>query len=113
MEDKWDIYQFEGHLYFARSWQGKLVFRAKIDLNKEELNLIWVEADLKSADGDTALVVRQVDFLIKSHLYRRETPHPIPANFPAQADEIAAYSMSQFGRWASFATYEDTTKIRL
>ena len=113
MEDKWDIYHFEGHLYFARSWQGKLIFRVKAELNKEQLHLTWVEADLKGVDGDAALAVREVDFLVKSHLYRRETPHPLPTNFPAVADKIAAYSMSQFGRWASFATYEDTTKIRL
>ena len=30
MEDKWDIYLFDGNLYFARSWTGDLVYKARL-----------------------------------------------------------------------------------
>jgi hypothetical protein len=107
MEDKWDIYLYDGYLYFARSWTGALVFRAKIDFTGQEAVLSLVEANPQVAADDPDFVIRQVDFLVKSHLYRIETPHPLPPDFPDDPEQIALYSFSQYGRWASFATYED------
>lgn len=110
MEDKWDIYMFDGYLYFSRSWTGGLVFRTKIEFTSQEAIISSVEANSEVASGDASLAVRQVDFLVKSHLYRREVPHPLPPGFPDDPQQIALYSFSQYGRWASFATYEDTTR---
>jgi hypothetical protein len=113
MEDKWDIYLYDGHLYFARSWSGELRFRAKIDLGVPEAKISWVEAELEGDFQEPAFVVRAVDFLMKSHLYGREVPHPISTGFSNDPETIARFSMSMFGRWASFAAVEDTTLIRL
>jgi len=111
MEDKWDIFLLDGHLYFARSWTGDLVFRAKVAFEGEEVVISRVEANSKTIAGDGALAVRQVDFLVKSHLFMREVPHPLPAGFPDNPEQIALYSFAQYGRWGSFATYEDTTLV--
>ena len=45
MEDKWDIYLYDGHLYFARSWTGELVFRAVIEFAAPQAVLTTVEAN--------------------------------------------------------------------
>jgi hypothetical protein len=113
MEDKWDIYLFDGQVYFSRSWTGELVFRAEIVFDGGEAVITLVEADAEAVAGDGALAVRQVDFLVKSHLARCEVPHPLPSGFPDKPKQIALYSYRQYGRWASFASYEDTTLIRV
>jgi hypothetical protein len=113
MEDKWDIYLYDDHLYFARSWSGELRLRAKIDFAAPEARIPWVEADLRGELGDPIFVISTVDFLMKSHLYRSETPHPIPQGHSDDPQKIAAFSMNVFGRWASFAKLGDTTGIPL
>jgi hypothetical protein len=113
MEDKWDIYLYDGFLYFARSWSGDLRLRAKIDFEDPDARIPWVEAELRGDYGDPIFVISTVDFLMKSHLYRRELPHPIPEGFSDNPETIAAFSMNIFGRWASFARLGDTSGISM
>ena len=113
MEDKWEVYLYEGYLYFARSWTGDLVFRARINFTASQANITSIDADGQAASQNSTYIVRQVDFLVKSHLYRREVPHPLPEDLANDTQVIALFSFSQYGRWASFATYEDTTQIRI
>jgi hypothetical protein len=113
MEDKWDIFLLDGYLYFARSWTGDLIFRAKVNPSDSGIIISSIDANTQTVKGDRSLAIRQVDFLFKSHLLRQEVPHPLPGNFPADPQQIAAYSFHWFGRWGSYATYEDTTKARL
>jgi hypothetical protein len=58
------------------------------------------------------LAVRAVDFLMKTHLHRKEAPHPFPQGFPEDKKILALYSFSQYGRWASYGSFEDTTAVR-
>ena len=110
MEDKWDIFLFDQWFYFARSWTGELVFRAEVRFTGTQAIVSNVEADAKLASsGD--LAVRQVDFLIKSHLLGEELPHPLPPDLPDDPLQIAAYSLSWYGRHAAYATYTDTTRF--
>lgn len=113
MEDKWDIYLYEGHLYFVRSWTGDLTFRARIEFKEREAVITTVEANPARVKDDPVLAVRMVDFLVKSHLNRTEVPHPLPQDFPQDNQSIALYSFSEYGRWAFFASFEDTTKVRI
>jgi len=113
MEDKWDIYLWDGHLYFSRSWTGDLIFRAKVDFSDHATVVSSIDAKSQMVKGDGSLAVREVDFLIKSHLFKQEVPHPLPPDQPSDAQQIAMHSFALFGRWASYATYEDTTKSRL
>ena len=112
MEDKWDIYLFDGYLYFARSWTDELIFRDKIALCNTETRISCIDAKSETVDGDASLAVRRVDCLVKSHLFRQEVPHPLPVDFPDDPQEIARYSFLLYGSWASYAAYEDTIKIR-
>jgi len=112
MEDKWDIYLWDGYLYFARSWTDELIFRAKVNLSDRGMKIPAVDARSQIVKGDRSLAVRQVDFLVKSHLFKQEVPHTLPLDLPDDPQQIAMYSFQLFGRWASYATYEDTTKTR-
>jgi hypothetical protein len=108
MEDKWDVYLYDGVLYFARSWSGELACIAPVTFTDSEARITSVVVGRHLAGDIPALAVRQVDYLVKSHLYRLEVPHPLPASLPPEPKEIALYSFSLYGRWASFATYEET-----
>lgn len=111
MEDKWDIYLSDGFLYFARSWTGELVYRAGIEFTGREACVSMIEANSGMAGAEGSYAVRSVDFLIKSHLLGDEVPHPLPPHHPDDPQQIALFSFSQYGRRASFATFEDTTKL--
>jgi hypothetical protein len=113
MEDKWDIYLYEGHLYFARSWTGELVFRVAVEFREQQAVVTAVEASRAKAMDDAGLAVRIVDFLLKTHLYRKEAPHPFPQGFPEDKKTLALYSFSEYGRWAFYGSFEDTTKVRV
>jgi hypothetical protein len=113
MEDKWDIYLHDGHLYFARSWTGDLVFRAAIAFKEGKAIVSRVEANQAKVMDDAALAVRSVDFLVKTHLFRIEAPHPFRPDLPDDKRSLALYSFSEYGRWAFYGSFEDTTKVPL
>lgn len=110
MEEKWDIYLHAGWLYFARSWGGELVFRAEVRFTGPQAYVTDIEADSKIS-GDPVLAVRQVDYLIKSHLLGNEVPHPLPADLSDDPMQIAVYSHSWYGRFAAFGSFDDTTRF--
>jgi hypothetical protein len=122
MDEKWDIYLYDGYLYFCRSWTGVLIFRAKIELRRDCMAVIWVEANPAAGGGEAGYAVSIVDFLIKSHLLAVDSPVHIPCipcNDPVlgftslvnETTEIAKYVFHEYGPMASFATYQDTTHI--
>lgn len=111
MEDKWDVYLYEGVLYFARSWGGELIFTATTELRDGQLHLTSVAANPNPADGNPEIAVRVVDYLVKSHVLGREVPHPLPPSLNPDPQAIAVFSFGSYGRRASFATFEDTLGI--
>ncbi len=112
MEDKWDICLYDGILYFSRSWNGMLVFRASIHIEPGKAVVRDISFDPDFVNGDEVFAVRQVDFLIKSHLYGEITPHPLPGRDGLTPQEIAMFSFQLFGRLGRLATFEDTTRLR-
>jgi len=110
MEEKWDVDLFEDKLYLSRSWTGTLIMVAHLQLSAKSLTISEVNAKV-SSHGDSTMIVRDVDFLIKTLLLEREVPHSLPPGLPSTEKAIVIYSHSNFGRQAAFATYEDTTTI--
>lgn len=122
MEEKWDIYFWEGQLYFARSWSGLLIFRARVEQTETETVITQVDASLLPGNGDPDLAISAVDFLVKSHLYNLDVPVHLPeikfdnpveaARFKDnEAVEIARMVFREYGRKAGFATYGDTLSL--
>jgi len=114
MEDKWDIFLYDNSLYFTHSWSGQLVYKAKVNVSVETTIIEEIEVESRLAEDRPELVLCDVDFLVKSHLYNLPVPHRISSNI-SETDKqlITIYSFSSYGRWASFATYEDTTGLRI
>jgi len=111
MEEKWDIFLFDGALYFARSWTGDLVFAATVAFSGGRLAVSSIVADTTAAGNNPRYIIGQVDFLIKTHLLHSEVPHPLPEGLPDDPDQIAMFSFSQYGRMAAYASFEDTSGI--
>lgn len=113
MEDKWDVFLFDSYLYFCRSWTGILVYKARIDFIETQAVISSIDSLQVGVQGGLWVAISAVDFLVKSHLYRREAPHTIPPSVPEDEMGIAAYSFKEYGRWASYATFEDTSRINI
>jgi len=113
MEDKWDIYLYDQHLYFARSWTGDLCLRARMRFSEDEAELLAVTAREDLVGGDPGYAVAMVDFPIRSHLYRRVSPHPLPARLGRDTAELALFSFSQYGRWGLYGSFADATALPL
>ena len=109
MEDKWDIYLYSPHLYFARSWSGDLTYRVTLS---GEPGCIHVTRFESPRTQDPEFARRVIDYLIKSHILGVLVPHPLPAMLPMEAEPIAALSFSLFGRRCYYGSFSDTTPLR-
>ena len=108
MEDKWDVYFFNPHIYFARSWGGQLMYRATVRCEDQFMVITQIEF---AGDQEPEFSRRAVDYLVKSHVLGAGAPHPLPADLPAEPMQVAAYSFSRFGRRCAYGTYADTTAL--
>ncbi len=121
MEDLWNVFLFDDHLYFTRSWTGLIRYRAKLLFRAGALFVTEVETSQTRPHndpycnlGDEELPVRQVDFLIKALLYRLQAPAPLPRGLSEEKPgAIALFSLTEYGRWGSYPTFEDTTEYRI
>ncbi len=105
MEEKWDIYSYEEGLFFCRSWSGELIYRAAAKCEPPALKISMVESSQQLPEK---LAVRQVDFLIKSHLMLATALHPLPADLGRDAEKQATYSFSCCGAKGRYGTLEET-----
>lgn len=110
MEEKWDIYIYDNMLYFARSWTGDLVFVSEVSFEPTVVRLVSVSANSEAAKN-RSYAIACVDYLMKSHVLRGVAVHPFPDDVPNDPDHLAMFSFGQFGRFAAYSTYEDTTKV--
>jgi hypothetical protein len=95
MEDKWDIYLYEGHLYFCRSWTGQLIYRARIESAQGNTRVNRIDF---SPEGENPDPAEQVHFLIGNHLLGLNAPHPLPRTMGKDPRELALWSFTQYGR---------------
>lgn len=105
MEQKWDIYLYDNRLYFCRSWTGLLVYVASCVAQDGILTIsnIWGAKDIEKE-----YAIRQVDYLIKSHLCGHRVPHPLPNGLLRNPQVVALYSWKTYGNLCFFGTFEDT-----
>ena len=105
MEEKWDIYLYDDHFYFCRSWGGELFYRAAMQCEPPTLRVLGVETGQKN-DEKTAL--RNVDFLVKSHVLLAKALHPLPRELGRDTQKLAVSSFSAYGRIGLYGTFEET-----
>ena len=111
MEDKWNVYFFDGILYFARSWTGALNHIARCEINGSSLVTKSVMTNKEFIDErDFTFPLREVFFLIVSHVLGTVYPHPVPAFIEMDDEKIALYSFSQYGRRGLFASRADVPR---
>lgn len=113
MEQKWDIYLYQKNLYFCRSWTGALVYVAAFALEKGKISVDTVWATKEALSEDHSFAIREVDYLIKSHVMHGRMPHPLPPDLPRDAETVGQYSFAQYGNMCCFGTYADTLPANL
>ena len=69
---------------------------------------IWAQIEQIDEGHDQA--VREVDYLIKSHILRRTVPHPLPSTVQKDPNTVALFSFSQYGNICCFGTFADTLR---
>lgn len=109
MECKWDIYVFDQTLYFVRSWTGILIYKADFRIIPNKLILTRVYYSKKQSSNEA---LNTVHFILMTHILGNEIPHTVPVKFKDD-QEIALYSFTEFGKYASFATYDKVTDLRM
>ncbi len=109
MEERWDLYQWGEHLYFADAWSGALQLRADIEPSGEGIAVRRVLA-AEEEWGAAPYPARLVDYLLRSHALDEHCPTPLPASMPHDPAVIGLHAFERFGRMAWFATFEDTTR---
>jgi hypothetical protein len=105
MEEKWDIYFYGDHLYFCRSWGGELFYRVALECEPPTMKVSLIEASHKINEKSA---VRDVDFLIKSHVLSAKALHPLPREIGRNTQKLALYSFSAYGRMGLYGTFEET-----
>jgi len=111
MEDKWDIYLFDGDFYFARSWTGDLVFKARVTFDHLSAKVTKISGQRESSTFRDPVAV--VDFLVKSHVYGLVAPHPLPNTPETQPSHLASWSFARYGRRGLFGTKSDVTHLMI
>lgn len=111
MEIKWHIFYHGNFFFFIRSWTGELVHRAHISFENNFLTIRSIDTtknELRFIDNES--IIREVDFLIKSHLFKILAPHPVSKEMIKEEPlRIAISSYSLYGKKACYASAEDTT----
>jgi hypothetical protein len=113
MEQKWDIYLYQQHLYFCRSWTGNLVYVAAFAMANGKISVDTIWAAREALSDEPSFAIREVDYLIKSHVMQARVPHPLPPDLPKDAEAIGQYSFGQYGSMCCFGTYADTLPANL
>lgn len=110
MEVKWDIYAYEGWLYFVRSWSAELMFKAKFIITANALEINEVIA----AEGYTQHELENIYPLLLTHAVGHVWPFYIPEIMQnAEPQKIAIYLFGQFGSKATLATQQSVLSVKL
>ncbi|MCC7572486.1 MAG: hypothetical protein KO464_03750 [Candidatus Methanofastidiosum sp.] len=106
MEEKWNIYKYDGHIFFVRSWTGELRYIADYE-ETEEGFLVKEIAMGKDAfhEDKIGFYVNEVHFLIVSHALGYLIPHPLPHDIQDKPEEILKFSFGEFGNRGYFGYF--------
>ncbi len=102
LEDKWALFLQKGRLLLIQSWSGTLACAVDVVPRDGALVATAIHGDPTGGRcGDTAELVRVVDFLVQSHALGRILPAPLLAGLPAaDVEQLTLWSFRCFGRRA-------------
>ncbi|MDC8003860.1 hypothetical protein POV27_07340 [Aureisphaera galaxeae] len=108
MDCKWDIYAYNDYLFFSRSWDGILIYKAKFSISENSLVISEIRFDNMFTGTEAE---NDVHFLINSHAMNQAFPHMIPKELTSES-EIEQWSFVKFGNRAYYATYDSVVDAR-
>lgn len=107
MEDKWAIYVNDGEVLFIRSWLRKVVARAPLRVEGDEIVVGPVRGVFTEPEETEAYTARVFEYLLRDFGLGEGLPAPIPFDFSDNHDETAQFAFAVFGRQARFVTHHD------
>jgi hypothetical protein len=117
MEEKWDVYFYDGQLYCTRSWTGHVVFRAGLEQAAVQAHVRRIEFSLEKIipcdSADDEFVLQIFDFVVKSHVAWVMSLHPLPPSSQEESPRtLALFSFSLYGQRGLYGTFADTLTTR-
>lgn|GEM_PF-6578642 len=108
---EWCIFSAGQDMIFYSVDRRNVMYRARYRLENDTLRIRFIEANMLVCHLMPSLAIANLDFIIKSSLFGKVVPHPIPSFIPREIDRIISYTRFAFDSRAVFATYEDTLSI--
>jgi hypothetical protein len=104
MDEKWDIYKYENHFLFVRSWTGELVYVTNYEAVEGgfKIERFILDGSSVESEADAHFEVRIVQYLVYSHVLGIVFPHPVPKALEDDPEKILSYSFAQFGNRGYF-----------
>lgn len=103
MEHKWAIYYYGGKLIFVRSWLRKVFATADVKVYSDHVEITTLRGLIARVE-EPGMVIRTLDYLLRSHALQLPWPAPVPPEFANDLEAMTVYAFSQFGNQAGFAT---------
>ena len=119
MESMWDIYAYDGWLFFVKSWNSSLIYKVHFTIKPDALILDKIiakniEGIESTPDENESLIVQNIHSMIQTHVMGKVWPYKIPEALRGFPDEyIAKYLFTQFGNKATIATYANVISISI
>ncbi|KYC45444.1 MAG: hypothetical protein APG12_00139 [Candidatus Methanofastidiosum methylothiophilum] len=106
MEEKWNIYKYEGQIYIVRSWTGELKYVTDYEKTEDGFLIKEIAMDKEVFKEDMiSFYVNEVHFLLISHVMGYLIPHPLPYDLEDDPDSILKFSFSEFGNRGYFGYF--------
>jgi hypothetical protein len=110
MEDKWDFFEYDNHLYVRRSWTGALTHVAELEHSADAVVIRRIHCDRNTVFDEPSFAVAQLHFLITTHLFGTLQPFPVLSDIPRAATKaIALMGFNSYGRLAQFGNLSQST----
>ncbi|MBZ5524190.1 MAG: ankyrin repeat domain-containing protein [Acidobacteriia bacterium] len=107
MEEKWAIFQHQGHIIFVRSWTHNVHLIADVQTEGDHIRITKITGALTGQDDeDPEFIIRAVDYMLRSHALQMPYPAPMPAGLKDDTQRAALWCFSTFGNRAQFAATE-------
>jgi hypothetical protein len=107
MEHKWALYFHQRQILCIRSWLRKVNAIAEVEQADDYVEITSIRGSFSDEDEKPEFTVRVLDYLLRSHALGLVFPAPLPEGLEKEPRTAALWCMSNFGKFAWFATPEE------